>query len=178
MVGCVLQKTPRASTQSRVAGDNTQSALKVPPNKVPELGSPDVAALLVPFHDRLVAFEAKHRKAGAEASLPGTACCSPRDTDGKKHRGAAEALVRALQVSREAYADALRAQQEDDGVPCEALGDVGNVFRNKGRSRSVASSYESLGQRSAGDWGSKSHASDAQRKVWLSDCTWSACSAI
>lgn len=164
----MLQKTPRASAQSKAAGDATQSALKVPPNKVPELGSPDVAALLVPFHDRLVAFEAKHRKAGADASLPGTACCTPRDADGSKHRGAAEALVRALQVSREAYADALRAQQDDDGTHSEALGDVGNVFRNKGRSRSIAGSHESLGQRSAGDWGRKSSASDSRHQVWLS----------
>lgn len=160
-----LQRTPRASNQSRATGYDTQSALKVPPNKVPELGSPDVAALLVPFHDRLVAFEAKHRKAGTEASQAGTACCTPRDAEGKKHRGAAEALVRALQVSREAYADALRAQEEDDGEQSEALGDVGNVFRNKGRSRSIASSDESLGQRSAAEWGGKSHASDSRRQV-------------
>lgn len=123
-----------------------------------------MAALLVPFHDRLVAFEAKHRKAGTEASQAGTACCTPRE-DIQQHRGAAEALVRALQVSREAYADALRAQQADNGEQTAALCDVGNVFRNKAKSKGVASSHESLEQRSTTGWGQKSHVPVSRRQV-------------
>lgn len=159
---CNLQATPRASVQRDAELDKESTALKVPPNKVPDAGSPDVAALLVPFRDRLLAFEAKHRKAGTAASQAGTACCTPQQKE-ERQRGAAEALVRALQVSREAYADALRAQQEDNGDHGAALGDVGNVFRNKGRSRSAAS-LQSLGQRSAADQGGQAPAG-SQREV-------------
>jgi hypothetical protein len=173
-----LQKTPRASKQVINGGDGKPSSLKVPPNKVSEhhLGSPDVAALLVPFHDRLLAFEAKHRKAGTDASQAATACCTPQEGDQhQRHRGAAEALVRALQVSREAYADALRAQQSDDGDQGAPLGNVGNVFRSKEGSRRTASSHESLGQRSTNDWAAKPRLSGSKCSVRFNSSPTSLC---
>lgn len=91
-----------------------QSTLKLPPTKL-RLSSPDVAALLTPFHDRLLAFEAKHRNDGTAVSAAGTVPSSPTraKNDTSEHRGtAAEALIRALQASRNAYAATVHADYE------------------------------------------------------------------
>lgn len=91
-----------------------QQALTIPPTK-PRLSSPDVTALLTPFHDRLLAFEAKHRHDGTTASAAGTAPSSPGRTKSKHGRGtAAEALIRALQASRNAFAATAHADIEGD----------------------------------------------------------------
>lgn len=93
-----------------------RNTLKLPPTKQ-RLSSPDVAALLTPFHDRLLAFEAKHRNDGTAISAAGTVPSSPtrahKDTNGSRGT-AAEALIRALHASRNAYAATLHADYEAD----------------------------------------------------------------
>jgi hypothetical protein len=166
-----VQKTPRAHRQrgAQEESEGDKTALKVPPNRVPELNSPDVNALLVPFKDRLLAFEAKHRKAGTTASRAGTICETPAAPEPQQsQRGAAEALVRALHVSREAYADALRAQQPEAVDPgnSQALLDVGNVFQEQQRrAKSRASSGGSSFQYSSTDQASKAQSRSRAKHV-------------